>query len=456
MSGPRGFTLIELLLVLTIIIAMAGMTAGMTSKDRKDGEVRAAAEELAATLRLARARAVDQAAVVGVSFNIRNGVGTSGRTLNNHDGGHWYRVVGSDEYTRPGDSIPGLSNRPSGIPRPDFYTASAYAWQEGKTLQGFLRQVQDAWIGDRHTLAPRKVRFLALSDQDNGSYINPVAGGTQVYVASYPRPWFGTWTAGRLHAWGGYDPTITDPAPSNRPCSGFYYQGDEVAIDGCRNPADRSTTWEVGQPHYGIFKRNEGRPLVNGDWLDYVIAFMPDGTACEDKPMRARIASYSQRGGAGGGNTGGIGKGDLGAMTGCSLAYINGNPDWPVSPMTSYADVTGGYAITLASDAERDNDAFGSAREALASIMPAYRVMISKRGQVRVVKVAPHEPAGSANTYLPAVVWTSQAALQANYRYLYRTTASGSTWVPYGRPVETFVTAQVLDGTGGQRWWIAP
>jgi prepilin-type N-terminal cleavage/methylation domain-containing protein len=91
----RAFSLIEMLVVLAIIMLAMGMTFAVTGRrDERRAQVQGAAAELAATLRLARAYAMERNIVAAVSFNIANAPGSSGWTLNNRAGGHWYGILG--------------------------------------------------------------------------------------------------------------------------------------------------------------------------------------------------------------------------------------------------------------------------------------------------------------------------------------------------------------------------
>ena len=436
-------------MVVGIVSLFAAMVVFLPRGDRREADVRAAAEELAATLRSARAKAMDERGVYAVVFNLRNGLGTSGRVLNNQDGGHWYRLIGSNESQSSFRTV-------ASYPLPSFYTVTpANPSLPENWPAGLLAAIRYAWIGDRHVLPPRRVRFLALADQDNGGLTDPTA--SQKYVATYPRPWFGWYdpAAQRLYPWGGYDPALKDA--KGNVCSGFYYQGTDAnggaGIVGSANPSDRTTTWDSAGTR--IFTAGKGRPLVNGNWLDYCIRFNPDGTVEEGAQMALRFSSYGSKGAsnqaAGGANTGGTGTyGDFGDLSGRQGITGGWQTGWEW-PMTNYWRHTGRLAITLCPDAASDTDRFASAQEAVASLWPAYRVMVNRLGLVEVVKVKPALPAGATfDSTIASSDWNGSGAKLANYyKYHYATNADGTL---RAKPVSDALTTALLTS---RNWWLA-
>ena len=423
-----AFTLIEMLLVVTIIAFMAGMIVYLPKGTQRDNAVRAAAEELAGTFRLARSYAISQRAVFGVAFNIENAPGTSGRVLNNFSGGHWYQIVG------PGWTA---QNNTATYPYP-----SLWGW-DGSTMASYLIDVQSAWIGDRHVLPRNQVRFLALGDQDDGTMVDTTQNaGWGQYPATYPRPWFGYWdaTKKRLYPWGGYDSTLVDAI--GRSCSGFYYQGNDGAITGCTNPATRATTY--AGTNTTIFQAGGGRPLINAAWLDYMIIFYPDGTAKAASPFIGRIQSNyreSARGGAGGTTPGDLG--DLTPLAGASSP--NSGYAWNLQ-ITNYYKHTGCWSVTLCPDAVTDSDSFNSASLALASIWPAYRVTVNQFGVVSIVRVTSLVPNG---TVFDTTITNYQSAPSTNqyYQQHVSTTATGAL---RAHPVTGFLNESILSS---RNWW---
>ncbi len=427
-----GFTLVELLVVIAILAISLGMVAFLSTGDKRDAAVSSSAQELAATLRAARAMAMDKRCICAVAFNIQNAPGTSGLVLNNHGGGHWYRMIGPSENTKAGASLPIY-------PSPDFY-------YDFDTVPAFLASVKASWVGDRHVLPPHRVRFLALSDQDNGGMVDYGNSTLAHFQATFPRPWFGNWdeAAKRLRPWGGYDPALVNGQETPaRQTTGFYYAGMDGTISGSRNPADRIT--EEGGVK--IFAQGAGRPLVNAEWLDYVIEFRPDGSVVEGPRFRARIQSALQHGAHGGVAP----YGDLGDMSGWPA-----NPAWfsfgdptrrdYVGPMVSYQSVTGWWSITLGPDAERDSDAYGDAREALTSLMPAYRVMVNRLGEVRVMRISNSSPKGVA---LDATITNWQDSTRTR-QYYQRNIATNADGTRRSVPAVGFLTYEMLRDN---RWW---
>lgn len=431
-----GFTLIEVMMVILIIGLMAGLIAFLPRSERRLSAVRSAAEELAATLRTARAMAMDQRIVCGVAFNIQNAPGTSGKVLNNHSGGHWYQIL----RECPGvDSETALAS----YPRPTFVP-----WR-GSNLAFFLRQVKDSWAGERHVLMPKRVRFLALGDQDNGS-----SGwkGSGIFPPTYPRPWFGWWdpSTRRLYPWGGYDTALTDGA--GRKCSAFYYEGNDGPVTGSTNSADRLTTHvgpAPGVPPTAIFTAGKGRPLVKAEWLDYVIEFYPDGTAAERSPMVNRRTSWWERDNNTTNNNhgGGINNGDFGDYT--AYPGTTWNDD---SPITSYVAHTGVWSITLAPDMEQDIDVFPTKEAALDSIWPAYRVTVSPFGEVKTVRVTRVIPTGAVLDTTSVSDWQNSAQINSYYRNFIATRTVAGVTSLRGKPVASFLSPEIL---AARQWWIA-
>jgi type II secretory pathway pseudopilin PulG len=379
--GPGAFTLVELLIVITLMLMAMGMIALLPSGAKRDSAVSGAAQELAATLRLAHGMAIDKKATYAVAFNITNGPGTSGKVLNNWGGGHWYQILGPDDNDFAG-----------GKSWPMFPTPS---WYDPTPLSDYLGNVKSCFVGDRHVLPARKVRFLALGDQDNGGNILSYWPYSMTYVPTYPRAWCGYWDGAskRLYPWGGYD-TTTPVNGNGRQASGFFYEGLDGPITGCVNPVNRVAN-DPGAAQ--IFAQGKPRPLINGEWADYVLEFFPDGTAGEAMPFYARqtIGSWGppfnlsdMAGNIGTGFPYTPSYGQQGQVTIPGTGSATGVNYFRPTSITSFQPYTGVWAITLAPDIDQDTDRFGDAQSAFQSIMPAYRVTMTAFAQVKVVKVS--------------------------------------------------------------------
>jgi len=466
----RGFTLIEMLVVLMIIVVMLGFVMAIPTSDRREEEVRGAAEELAAVLRETRTRAMRKNTPYGVVFNIQNAPGSSGRILNNRSGGHWYRLIG------PRDTHGGLAFNTTGGylgPYPDIPDWNNIPWtpvggNDPVALQPYLHLVSRSWVDEPHVLAKGKVRFLALTDQDNGDNDAPAQGG--YYTATYPRPWFGWWDADaasptfqQLLTWGGYDPALKGETQkfwdwSNRnyartsvngrlvSISGFRYEGWEGEVVGCRNPVDRkvlpskndSAMVDYAGAPWTVYKAGEPRPLINAAWLDYVLVFRPDGKVTDDW-FRLRQNGWNYWNYRGNGSADPyvptyfqtVGRNDAGLADMCNGTSFmwNWEDNYTRCPnkstaqreATSFVQRTGFYWITLAADAANDVSAFPSAEAALRSMLPIYRVGISPNGQVKVIRVTTTRDARVFDTTITGNDWQNKNKIWGK---------TGATWDP--------------------------
>jgi len=499
-----GFSLVELLVAMSIVVIAIGITFGSTRLDTREQAVRAAAEELAAVCRKARARAMAEHQAVGLSFNIQNAPGSSGRVLNNRSGGHWYRLLGAG-------STVGSEHRIFGTPP---LLVRWYSTRDGAKIQElgkydnpiryFLESVERSWIGPPTMLPAHRVRFLALADQDNGDFVQP--GDT--YAPTYPRPWFGWWdqSSKRLYPWGGYDPAIplTDQTGTTDSVlyqprtlggrtispSGFYYEGYDGAIPDSRHPSDRLVVddtnndgkiqYDTANPgtnddtsaarRYALWRAGEPRPLVEARFTDCLVLFLPDGTVTAAwMGLRHQYCCNINNGNYNGGKlfsdpstttvatTAPAGKfllRDLAPADRCNRAsdslYTSTSAEY-ATEATWLARRSGAYWITLAPDVADDNDAFADAASALRSITPCYRVGIGLLGDVQVVRVRtsppPEDPAWVLDTVLHAGTWGSAAVTSVHYQRNQRTLADGT---PTGRPVHDTVTPEMLRD---RVWW---
>lgn len=445
----RAFSLVELLIVLAIIATAAGIALAIPTADKRRAAVEGAARELAEYLRAAHATAIRSRAGHAVVFNIANGPGTSGAVLNNWGGGHWYRLLGPGEfdYSRGNHGL-------SWHPRPTNFRDYG-ANDNFNNVPATIRRVSTAWLGEAQILPARKVRFLALTDLDNGhSHRHGGAALVSTFPATYPRPWCGWFDAGagRLLAWGGYDPALTLNGRAN---SAFYYQGSDAAISGSRNPADRTSG--ADKDEYGnltsggmVFMRaGEVRPLVSSAWLDWFISFRPDGTVKAGRLGELRSESGLCGSDAVYGNTP---NGDIGDLAPARSDWAFGSQAHSYEladeefPAISFQSRSGYWHITLAPDVAADSDRFPSAQTALRSLMPAFRVGINAVGDVRVVQVRPSTN-GVLDDTISGAQWQSKAATDVHWRHGVLTDANGR---PTGKPVVDGLSEEMLTR---RVWW---
>ena len=410
----RGFTIIELLVVLAVTMSLFGMILwNFSGKDRRREQVKAAAEELAATFRQARVLALSRRATYAVVFHIQNDPDSPGRVLNNRSGGHWYRIVGpqSSVGTYTGGSrmllTPGrVDNIPSVVGSLDGNVITSPPY----TLAQMAEGMETAWAGEPHVLPAGQVRFLALTDMDYGDFGTYRTRRVPSATVSYPRPWFGWWDqdnvagggAGRLYPWGGYDPGI--------PGSGFFYWGPAAApayapldpqpVDS-RHAATRTVDrWMEGQQPVNssgvasyelpampggdvLYEGGTPRPLVDGQWRDMSIVFCADGEVRWGGTLPGRHCTHFRNG-----TVSGVAV-FRGAAERCNGVFASsGIVDHHYQAETGNFDQdSGGFFVTLAPDLRTDQDIYPSAEAVIAALMPMYRVFVSVRGEVKVIPV---------------------------------------------------------------------
>ncbi len=517
MREPRslraGFSLVELLVVIAIALAFMGLFALGTTTQQRGADVRAAAEELAAVLRETHHRALKEHTTFGVAFNIQNAPGSSGKVLNNRSGGHYYRVIGPSHRTRApylgsAENIP-LAHGQLLVNGDHVTCHGMYA-----NFPDFVDDVARSWISEPHVLMPGRVRFLALSDTEEGPRREP--WNTYYWANSnttYPRPWFGYFDPAtkRLWPWGGYDTAV--------PKSGFYYEGSDGPITGCLNPSSRTvnhdwdamdfpkaTPWtganiiadkdingdgdmtdeyekEVNWP---IWEQGQPRPVVNADWLDACISFRPNGEVEYlewNRARRAYLATVPPTSNTAYYYNEFSGIPDRAKSTG-AVDVVGGNrgcftdpyPGAGTSEVAHFDKHTGGYRITLGPDSPFDQDTFISEEEAADSISPAWRVEISTFGVVTVYAVQKRKgylkslpPSPNPGGYWPenpavwldtSPDWQNPVNNHCHFGYLNLCPSSGWGWAntptpgtPTGQPIVDILDPKMMS----QRvWWKEP
>ena len=470
--AQRGFTLIELLVVVAIIAVAAGMISVFPSQERRSAEVRDAANQLAATMREARNLAIRRRAIIGLAFNIANGPGTSGVVLNNWGGGHWYRLIGPNW-----DNFSMATNGAAAPPVAELNDG------DGRRLADYLLKTQAAWFGEKRQLPARKVRFIALADQDNGGRVDWGNSNTAYldFPPTYPRPWFGYYESAtkKLHAWGGYDPAFTNPNTTGNDIansSGFYYEGRLVSGNKTvLNSQNTVTRVASAAPAPVIFKQGEVRPVINAAFLDLGFYFFPDGTVAPFHPFKLRYQSRWKKGNAGGADAT---YGDIGDLYWqCDNDSIHSQLDRSFTPnaqhpLAWHEQVSGYWYVTMGPDVEQDSNQFDSARTALNSMWPMFRIGIGRFGDivVRQVRTTPLAEDTNTNGILDLgedtnmnglldiniidsyeVDWLNGATVRDRYsKHLLRETDKITI---RGRPIDDCVTTDML---ANRRMWYQP
>lgn len=82
---------------------------------------------------------------------------------------------------------------------------------------------------------------------------------------------------------------------------------------------------------------------------------------------------------------------------------------------THFSAASGGFFITLGPDALDDNDQFATAKEALESMMPLYRVFVSSYGEVRVIAVSRMPKYGTMAAFPTTENWWRTGNNTVNY-----------------------------------------
>lgn len=484
---PGAFSLVEVLVVIAIFVLLLGLITSFEGRRTIRGDqVKASVDELVTVLRECRQLAMEHKAIYGVTFNIANAPGSTGQVLNNRGGGHWYRIVGPND---PG-AWGGVYHAPMPFFNDEYSWDNCGNWQDGSGMHEFwwwLTVIQSEYLGPKHVLPKGAVRFVALTDEDNGNAWGLDSGASAAdptFPATYPRPWFGAFLQGphdaspRLYAWGGYeqdsafrDQTPTDQWRQARTASdgsyvnytGFYYQGDDAPIVGCTNPTSRSSISDPdamthgpnGSQTYYVLRQGEVRPLINGDWLDCFVVFNPDGTAkmADWLSTRHQFGQYCFNGWCYWNDLNGNHRMPQFAVGDMCNCYNSGYPNIPYNnrfEASNYDQVTGAYYITLGPDLPDDTVSYPDAQSALQAMMPLYRVSIAHTGEIKSFKVSNTVPAGVTldSRWTTSMYATPALGFNGYYNNLALGT-NGQSLVP----ATDFVTADML---AQQQWWIDP
>jgi type II secretory pathway pseudopilin PulG len=463
-----AFTLAEMLVVLAVVVTLFGMVIGSFPRtDLRYQSVKAAAEELAATCRQARARAIGQSTTTAIVFHIENAPDSTGRVLNNRSGGHWYRILGSMAQTQESNlykKVPDMSCRADNLPPMTGDVVGGVITSAPYNMYQFAQENVQSWQGAVHVLPAGRVRFLALTDMDYGDFGYTAATKRRAPsgAVSYPRPWFGWYDAStrRLYPWGGYDPML--------PGSGFYYRGNAAAgtygiVDaepsGCIN-ADRRVLdhWLDSQQTQGsggasaqapaipagdptnidiLYAQGSPRPLINAAWRDMGLVFLASGEVQWAGCMPARHCLNFRN--------------DMPALTPAvsrgvaercngQFAAAGALDQHAQTEAGNFDRVSGGWYITLSPDVPRDIDVFPDSRSALESLTPMFRVFVSVLGDVRVVCVSRTKKFGTLSPWPTAPTdWSTQMVTKfPRDQYL------DGTGAPAGLPITDFITEDML------------
>lgn len=500
----RAFTLVEMMVVMLIVAVLVGIGATSIKRDQVDAQVRGAAESLAAVLRQTRSRAIEEQAAYGVVFNLQNQPGTTGTVLNNWSGGHWYRVIGPHAQ--------GGLNNSRALPLGVRLTNDWNQLTQGN-FPDVLAKIAESWVSEPQVLPARQVRFLALSDTDEGprntlGAANLWWSGSNIYYGNagettYPRPWFGYFdaVARKWYPWGGYLPT--------KKYSALYYEGKGGVIPDSKNVDDRIYNndfpyargltdrqfkdadlngdgdtedlreREVG---YAVWRINQPRAVVNADWLDACIMFTPSGHAqflewnrnrrvFEDRQANLMSGSLNWDS-SGGPFTYCNGARDrakdcsVGSWMRC-LTDVGWVKDNVTAEVVHFEQHNGGFHITLGPDATADSNEFASAADVLRSITPAYRVYVGTMGTIRAYRVQRRDDgylAGRPVWPPTPATWLQTTAVNQIWRrcrlgYLHvdtKDTTWGNRWwqpelTPKGRPINDIITERMLTD---RIWWL--
>jgi hypothetical protein len=224
--------------------------------------------------------------------------------------------------------------------------------------------------------------------------------GVAALSNTYPRPWFGylTETAGiwQLHPWGGYDTAIPGSGLDYECTTRYRSSGGSLVrtpVINSSNDVLCSCAAVVGRPTQSPALNaldeemrpccqatavGTPRPLMNGYWMDFMITFLPNGQARGVAFFNRRyLFSFATNEASPKDSV----KGGLPSNT-----HFHGRDDGIV---VFERAVLGGTTITVAKDSlpQHDDGIFASPQQALSSMLPMRRVIVSDQtGGIRVLK----------------------------------------------------------------------
>ena len=411
-----GFTLLELLVSLTVIGLLSSMVF-IVREQSNDEKLSLDAIALRDTLLQARSLAISTGNAHGVVFHVENaGDGTVFKNASIHDEGetfvsrHWYAIIGPDKEALDYSKLRDRGGELPPLIKPSHNDADTFL-----TLADYVSVFEKAQIGPRRYLSPG-VRILALSDIDVVYEYKKGRHGADDRIKgghlSSPRPWFGHYdkASKTLYPWGAYN--RERDAAAYIPTTGLDYEGYDgtipynPALDTNVNPDEvwgriqliwdfntqRASGSTANYPGlvgkydqdasklYGrrlnymgpdtSYLAKKPRPVVNAHWCDFMIYFLPSGTA---KVTNGHSRHFFMNRNAY--NTTAAGRAEM------SIEFEEKK--------------VGGFAVTLARDVDPDGDAhlyneqntltgqpayhkFETVEDAFASITPFKRIHVEQ------------------------------------------------------------------------------
>ncbi|MCX8013171.1 MAG: hypothetical protein N3A02_02630, partial [Rectinema sp.] len=286
------------------------------------------------------------------------------------------------------------------IPIADYYKKedeNAKNPFRAESLHDLVNVISATWIGEPYRLPPKKVRFVALSDLDDGRGTTRSQSSSSVtFESTYPRPWFGYYKDKKWYAWGG---KYRIHARTQDAVICFLPNGGAIMPEFLRNKRyyakiENKSGKQYPKPITGTLPNEEIRSFVQ-----------PAG---QDRPPWE-----------------------------CT---------WDVPEIVHFLQHTGGYHITLGPDVRsRDPGAYEDAEDVLTSLLPAYRIYISRNGGIGMFAVKRGDTPENAKKWsdiqgdCPLGWWSQNNATIKVYRS------------PVGKPILAVVNKDMLEK---KIWWV--